>query len=130
MDLLQKSKNKTKDLVNRIKGNLAAAAPSPNGTGTLGRFVFMDFCKPAKFYLIFALLTLMYYASTNQAFIWIILKGLLFIIWGFLLNKLCVMEYKAISWLMAIIPQCLFIFVTMSVSPAIPMGPKPVQAMD
>lgn len=127
MDLLQKTKNKTKDLVSRIKGTAPASGSSSTGTGTFGRFVFMDFCPPAKFYLIFALLTLIYYASTSESFIWIVLKAVFFIIWGFLLNRLCTMELKAISWLMAIVPQCLFIFVTMPVSPAQPNKPKTAQ---
>lgn len=125
MDLLQKGKNKTKDLVNRIKGSLPSSTTT--GTSALGRFVFLDFCPPAKFYLIFALLTLIYYASTSESFVWIVLKAVFFIIWGFFLNRLCTMELKAVSWLMAIVPQCIFIFLTMKVSPAVPNGPRKAQ---
>ncbi len=100
--------------------------PTKNNTGVLSKFVFMDFCNPAKFYLIVALLTLIYYVSIEQAFVWIIVKAVLFIMLCFGLNKLCLAGYTSIAWLMAIIPQCIFILVTMRVSPALP--PIPVTA--
>jgi hypothetical protein len=100
--------------------------PTKNNTGVLSKFVFMDFCTPAKFYLIVALLTLIYYVSIEQAFVWIIIKAVLFIIWCFGLNKLCVAGYTSIAWLLAIVPQSIFILVTLRVTPALP--PMPVTA--
>ena len=111
---------------NFLKKNFMKNSPNPAGTGVISKFVFMDFCMPAKFYLIIALLTLIYYVSTDQSFVWIIVKAVLFIIWGFALNKLCVAGYKSIAWLMAIVPQCIFLLVTMKVSPALP--PIPITA--
>ena len=75
----------------------------------IGRFIFMEFCKPAKVYLVIALITLIYYVTDNEDFIWIFLKAALFISWSFLINKLCTSDLKSIAWLMAIIPQILFI---------------------
>ena len=119
-------------LINKIKSgktkqpSITTGTGTGTGTGTISKFIFMDFCQPAKFYLIIALLTLIYYVSTGQDFIWIIVKAVLFIIWGFLLNKLCTAGYKAIAWLFAIIPQTIFIIFTLKVSPALP--PMPVAA--
>jgi predicted membrane protein len=124
----------TKNLVNSIKGNKSLFgvknSPSKPGPsqGVVGRLVFNDFCGPAKFYLVIALLTLMYYVSTDQAYIWIIIKAIVFIVWGFLLNKLCQANFKAIAWVFAIVPQCIFIILTMKMSPATPRQPKPAQA--
>jgi hypothetical protein len=125
MDFLGKLKKK--NLLGNVlkKGNQAATSNSTtSNSGALGRFIFMDFCQPAKFYLVIALLTLIYYVSTDQSFIWIVLKAVLFIFWGFLLNKICTMDFTAIAWLMAIVPQCIFIFFTLKVSPATPNAPK------
>jgi hypothetical protein len=67
----------------------------------------------------------MYYVYNDQAYIWIILKAILFIGWGFMLNKLCQADFNAIAWVFAIIPQCVFIFFTLKVSPALPRQPNP-----
>lgn len=115
---------------NFLKNNFTknnSTKPSSNpGTGVLSKFIFMDFCTPAKFYLIVALLTLIYYVSTEQSFVWIIVKAVLFIIWGFTVNNFCTSGYKSIAWLMAIVPQSIFLLVTMRVTPALP--PIPVTA--
>jgi len=95
-----------------------------NANGALGRFIFMDFCQPAKIYLIIALLTLIYYVSTDQDFIWIVLKAILFIAWGFSVNKLCTMDFKAIAWIAALIPPFVFLFFTIKVPPATANAPK------
>ena len=89
-----------------------------SSNSAFGRFIFMDFCKPAKVYLMIALVTLIYYVIDNEDFIWIALKAALFIGWGFLLNKLCNSGLKAISWTMAIVPQFLFLILTVKASPA------------
>lgn len=131
----------TKALADSIKGNTklfgSKNSPSknspgknspgktPTGTGVVKHLIFNDFCNPAKFYLIIALVTLMYYVYNDQAYIWIILKAILFIGWGFMLNKLCQADFNAIAWVFAIIPQCVFIFFTLKVSPALPRQPNP-----
>ena len=89
----------------------------------IGRFIFMDFCGAAKFYLSIALLTLLYYVTTGQSFVWIILKAALFIVWGFGVNKLCTSGLKALAWTMAIVPQGIFILLTLKSSPAQPRMP-------
>ena len=128
MSFLQQSKLKTKALANKIKGTLksglSAIAPTGTGTSAAGRFVFLDFCQPAKLYLVIALLTLMYNVSNNESFVWIALKAIVFIFWGFLLNRLCAMELRSIAWLMAIVPQAVFILLTFKPPPAAPVSPK------
>jgi len=133
MDQQQALINKIKGTKTKqpVKGTTKGTTPGTSkgitpgtGTGTISKFIFMDFCQPAKVYLIIALLTSIYYVSTGQDFIWIIVKAILFIIWGFLLNKLCTAGYKSLAWLFAIIPQAIFIVCTLKVSPALP--PMPV----
>jgi hypothetical protein len=123
MDLLSKlSKKKTVASVLPKNNPLVKTGPS-----ALGRFVFMDFCKPAKVYLVISLLILIYYVSTDQDFIWIALKSVIFIAWGFGINKLCLKEFKAIAWILAIIPPFVFLFFTIKVPPAVPNAPKSTQ---
>jgi hypothetical protein len=123
MDLLSKlSKKKT------VASVLPKNNPSAKtGTSALGRFVFMDFCQPAKVYLVISLLTLIYYVSTDQDFIWIALKAMLFVAWGFGINKICLQNFKAIAWLLAIIPPFIFLFFTLKLDPAVPNAPKKTQ---
>jgi len=121
-----------KALIGRIKGNKGllgnpfgknSAAGTAAATTTTGRFIIMDFCQPAKAYLVLAMLTLIYYVSTDQGITWLIIKGLIFILWAFLLNKLCTSGNKAIAWVLAIIPQCILLICTIKPSPA--QGPSP-----
>jgi hypothetical protein len=122
MDLLSKlSKKKT------VASVLPKNNPLATGSSTLGRFVFMDFCKQAKVYLVISLLVLIYYVSTDQDFIWIALKAAIFVVWGFGINKLCLQDFKAIAWIMAIIPPFVFLFFTIKVPPATPTAPKSTQ---
>jgi hypothetical protein len=123
MDLLSKL-SKKKTIANVLPKNSPVAK---NTNSTLGRFVFMDFCQPAKVYLVIALLTLMYYVSTDQDFIWIALKAIIFIVWGFGINKICLQDFKAIAWILAIIPPFVFLFFTLKVPPALPNTPKSTQ---
>jgi predicted membrane protein len=84
----------------------------------------MDFCQPAKVYLVIALFTLMYYVYNDQDYIWVVLKAALFIFWGFVIDRICLQDMKAIAWIMAIIPPFIFLFFTLQVPPAIPNAPQ------
>jgi hypothetical protein len=119
------------DLLNKLSKKKSAAPVTPknnpipkSGTSAVARFVFMDFCQPAKVYLVVALFTLIYYVYNDENYIWIILKAALFVVWGFAINRICLQNMKAVSWVMAIIPPFVFFFLTMKVSPAIPKSPK------
>jgi hypothetical protein len=91
------------------------------------RFIFTDFCKPAKIYLLIALATLIYYVVDDQGLLGIGLKAVLFIGWGFFLNQMCKNGLTAVAWLLAIIPQFIFLFFTLKMSPAVTRAPtKPV----
>lgn len=119
---------KTKALANKIKGTLksglASIGPTGTGTGAAGRFIFLDFCQPAKLYLVIALMLLIYYVSIDESFVWIALKAIAFIFWGFLLNRLCAMDLRAIAWIMAIVPPAVFLLFTFKPPPATPASPK------
>ena len=105
------------------KGNVSStSAPKTSG---FGNFLFMKFCPPAKAYLVIALLTLLYFVSVEQGLIWLVIKAIIFIAWAFLLNKLCSSGNKAIAWLLAIVPQLIYLLVSVKSSSAV-KGPAPI----
>ncbi len=121
-------------MINRIKGNKSLFGSTTSSTPTAsssatGRFVFMDFCHPAKIYLILAVLSMIYYVSTDQGITWLIIKALVFILWAFLLNKLCTSGNKAIAWLLAIIPQTILLICTVKPSKATLQSPAAMTMM-
>ena len=78
-------------------------------------YLFMEFCSPAKFYFFVAFLTLLYIVIlNNDTMVWIALKAISFIGWSFLLNWFCSKGYKALTWLAAIVPHMIFLFITMA----------------
>ena len=80
-------------------------------------FLFADFCMPAKFYSLIAFLTLLYLIIINDNIVWVIIKSIVFIAWAFFLQLMCKSGYKANAWLAAIVPQIIFILVTVNTSP-------------
>lgn len=78
-------------------------------------YLFMDFCQPAKFYLIVAFFTMLYIVVQDQdSMVWLVVKGFAFIMWSFLLNWLCIQGYKALTWFVAIVPHLIFLVVTLA----------------
>jgi hypothetical protein len=129
MDILSSLKGKSKLLGNMLpKANSPTASAGPGSPGVVGRFIFMDFCKPAKVYMLLAFLSMIYYVSIQQGLVWLIIKAILFILWTFLVNKLCTSGNKMIAWVLAIIPQCIFLICTIQTSPATNPHPVPAQA--
>jgi hypothetical protein len=73
--------------------------------------IYQNLCGPAKLYTIVAFFTLIYLIlKQNTNYVWFAIKSLIFIIWVFLLNIMCKNGYTAVAWVLAIIPQCIFIF--------------------
>jgi hypothetical protein len=93
----------------------------------MSRFIFMDFCQQAKIYMVIAILSLVYFVSAEQSMVVLILESVLFIAWTFVLNKLCTSGNKAIAWLFAIIPHCVFLILAVKPSTASKPTPIPTQ---
>jgi len=107
-----------------------STSATPPASGASGKFIFMDYCKPTKVYLIIAFLSLLYLVSIEQSLVWLIIKAFIFIFWAFLLNKLCSSGNKAIAWLMAIIPQFIFLILTIKPSAAARPTPQAIQMVN
>jgi hypothetical protein len=77
-------------------------------------YLFMEFCSPAKTYIVIAFLTLLNTVIKNENYIlMILLKAICFIGWAFLLNWLCAAGFNAVAWLSAFIPHFLFLLITL-----------------
>ena len=107
---LDSLKNLTSSVSNKISttiGSSSTEIPSISGI-----FLLADFCMAAKFYALIAFLTLLYLIIVNDNIGWLIVKAIAFIVWTFLLQKMCKMRYTAIAWLAATVPHGIFLLVT------------------
>jgi hypothetical protein len=75
-------------------------------------YVFLDFCQPAQLYAVISFLTLLYFVIIKVDLIWLFIKAIIFIIWIFVLNRMCKEGYKPIAWVLAIVPHLIFLIVT------------------
>jgi hypothetical protein len=84
-------------------------------------YVFLQLCAQAKLYAVIAIIILLYIVTKNpdnsrSDIALLLLKASTFIGFTFAINKLCVLGYKYISWLAAIIPHIIYILVLVQVS--------------
>jgi len=75
-------------------------------------YVFLDFCQPAQLYAVISFLTLLYFVIIKVDLIWLFVKAIIFIIWIFVLNRMCKEGYKPIAWVLAVVPHLIFLIVT------------------
>jgi hypothetical protein len=114
----------------KVFGNTPAktntSSTSAPKTSAFANFLFMKFCPPAKAYLVIALFSLLYFVSVEQALVWIVIKAIIFIGWAFLLNKLCSSGHKAIAWLLAIVPQFIYLLTSVKSFSSSSTAPAPI----
>ena len=82
-------------------------------------YIFMELCSQAKLYAFIAVIILLYIIIKNpdnsRYDIAILgLKTSTFIGWTFLINKMCLNDYKYIAWLAAIVPHIIYVLVIMN----------------
>ena len=79
-------------------------------------FLISSFCTPAQVHLIIAFCAMLYLIIKNRnSILLLIIKSIAFIGWTFVLNYICTLGYKAVAWILAFVPNIIFIFVTMLV---------------
>ena len=71
---------------------------------------FSRFCTPAQLYLILAGISLITAFFNNFQVITLVVNGIFVLFWGWILNWLCSKGFKAISWILVLLPFILFIF--------------------
>jgi hypothetical protein len=72
--------------------------------------IYQSLCGPAKFYGYIAFFTLIYIIlKQNTNYVWFGVKAAIFIGWVFFLNFMCKNGYNAVAWVLAVLPQIIFI---------------------
>lgn len=66
------------------------------------------FCLPAKFYLVFSLISIIVGIFMNVGAFTIIFKILFVFLWTWLLNLLCVYGFEMIAWILVILPFIIY----------------------
>lgn len=71
---------------------------------------FSRFCTPAQLYLILAGISLLSAFLIDFQIITLVTNGIFVLIYGYILNYLCSKGFKAISWIIVLLPFILFAF--------------------
>jgi hypothetical protein len=76
----------------------------------MGNFEFSKYCTPAQLYLILGAIGIIMSFFENYG-IWTLLTEALFlVIWAWVLNWLCSKGFKAISWILVLLPYIMVMF--------------------
>ena len=71
---------------------------------------FSRFCTPAQLYLILAGISLLTAFFNDFKVITLVVNGIFVLIWGWILNWLCSKGFKAISWILVLLPFIMVLF--------------------
>ena len=76
----------------------------------MGNFEFSKYCTPAQLYLILGAISIIMSFLNNYG-VWTLLTHALFlVIWAWVLNWLCSKGFKAISWILVLLPFIMSFF--------------------
>lgn len=64
----------------------------------------MSLCEPAKLYLVLSLIFLVFGVFTQMAAMTLIIKGFFILFWTVVLNWLCSVGLKFVSWFLVLLP--------------------------
>jgi hypothetical protein len=79
---------------------------------------FSRLCEPAKLYLVLSLIFLVFGVFTQMAAMTLIVKGFFILFWTLILNFLCSIGLKFISWILVLLP---FLVLLLSVGTSMDM---------
>jgi hypothetical protein len=71
---------------------------------------FKELCFPAKFYFVFAILSILFGLFTRIPVLVLFIKLLVAFIYTYFLNFLCNKGYKYLSWFLVLLPYIVIIF--------------------
>ena len=70
----------------------------------MGNFDFGNYCTPAQLYLILGAIGIISAAFNKFSVETLLTKALFLVIWAWVLNWLCSKGFKAISWILVLLP--------------------------
>lgn len=73
-------------------------------------FAFSKYCTPAQLYLVIGVICIISGFFANYSIEMLLTKALFVVIWAWVLNWLCSKGFKAISWILVLLPFIFFLF--------------------
>ncbi len=73
-------------------------------------FQFSKYCTPAQLYLVLGVICIISGFFANYSIEMLLTKALFVVIWAWVLNWLCSKGFKAISWIIVLLPFIFFLF--------------------
>jgi hypothetical protein len=73
-------------------------------------FEFSKYCTPAQLYLVIGVICIITGFFANYSIEMLLTKGLFLVVWAWVLNWLCSKGFKAISWIIVLLPFIFFLF--------------------
>ena len=76
----------------------------------MGNFEFSKYCTPAQLYLVLGAIGIIMGFFTNYSIETLLTKSLFLVLWAWILNWLCSKGFKAISWILVLLPFIMMFF--------------------
>ena len=76
----------------------------------MGNFEFGKYCTPAQLYLVLGAIGIIMGFFTNYSIETLLTKSLFLVLWAWILNWLCSKGFKAISWILVLLPFIMMFF--------------------
>ena len=76
----------------------------------MGNFEFSKYCTPAQLYLVLGAIGIIMGFLKNYGVWTLLTKALFLVIWAWVLNWLCSKGFKAISWILVLLPFIMMFF--------------------
>lgn len=73
-------------------------------------FDFSKYCTPAQLYLVIGVISIISSFFANYSIEMLLTNGLFLVIWTWVLNWLCSKGFKAVSWILVLLPFIFFLF--------------------
>ena len=88
----------------------------------MGNFEFDKYCSPAQLYLVIGTIGIIVGFFIHFKLETLLTKALFLVLWAWVLNWLCSKGYKAISWILVLLPYILIAFMFLFVKDVMKEG--------
>ena len=76
----------------------------------MGNFEFSKYCSPAQLYLVLGAISIIMGFLKNYGVWTLLTKAVFLVLWAWVLNWLCSKGFKAISWILVLLPFIMVLF--------------------
>ena len=76
----------------------------------MGNFEFSKYCTPAQLYLVLGAIGIIMGFFTNYSVETLLTKSLFLVLWAWVLNWMCSKGFKAVSWILVLLPFIMVLF--------------------